>query len=152
MSFTQTEKSRILFYLGYSGFEDDGPAIRAINSLDSHETFMGPIVREILDKISVVQKDIQDTRPLAKAISTGGVETRAHYTLDHLWRLGRSYVTQLARWTKIQVGGDVFSAGGSERGDRFYSGDPSERRIDSSQGVPALGDVGAHVPGSGYWK
>ena len=150
--FTPIEKSNILFYLGYSGFEDDGPAIRAINSLDNFEATMGPIIRQILEQLAQVDRDIFAIRPLAKAVQDGSIELRANYTLDVLWRLGRSYVTRLARWTKIQVGGDVFSSGGSERGDRFYTGDPSEKRIDPSQGVPALGDLGAHVPGSGYWK
>jgi hypothetical protein len=154
MSFTATEKSKILYYLGYSGFEDDGAAIRAINSLDSHESFMGPMVREILDKLSLIDKDIMETRPLAKAIKDGSIELRAHYTMDHLWRMGRQMVSRLARWTKIQVSGDVFSAGGTERGTdgQFMSGDPSERRINPASGVPSLGDIGDHVPGSGYWK
>ncbi len=152
MSFSPTEKSRILFYLGYSGFEDDGPAMRAINSLDSHEAFMGPVIRDTLDKLALVDKDIMETRPLAKAIKDGSIELRAHYTMDHLWRMGRQLVSRLSRWTKIQVSGDVFGAGGSERGDNFYSGDPSEKRIDSSRGVPSLGDLGDHVSGSGYWK
>lgn len=140
MAFTAEEKSNILFYLGYSGFEDDGPAIRAINGLDGHETTMGPIVRDLLAKLRVVDEDIHATRPLAKAIDTGGVKPRAHYTLDHLWKLGRSYVTRLSRWTKIMVGGDVFSAGGSERDSSFYSGDPSEHRINPNVGMPTRGD------------
>lgn len=136
MAFTDTEKMNILFYLGYSGFEDDGPAIRALNSLDSRETKMGPIIRDLLDKLEQVDRDIHATRPLAEAISTGGVELRANYTLEHLWRVGRSYVVRLARWTKIMISGDVFSTGGSERSTLFYSGDPSEKRVDSSVGMP----------------
>jgi hypothetical protein len=145
MPFTPIEKANILFFLGYSGFEDDGPAMRAINSLDNFEKTMGPIIRDLLDKLAQVDRDIHETRPLAKAVKDGSIELRAHYTLSHLWNLGRSYVTRMARWTKIQAVGDVFGSGGSERGERFYSGD-------SSQGVPALGDIGAHIPGSGYWK
>ena len=136
--FTPIEKSKILFYLGYSGFEDDGPAMRAINSLDAKEVTMGPIVRDLLDKLEQVDNDIHATRQLAEAISTGGVELRANYTLSHHWQLGRSYVTRLARWTKIMVAGDVFSTGGSERSTLFYSGDPSERRVDAQYGVPMV--------------
>lgn len=138
MAFTQTEKMNILFYLGYSGFEDDGPAMRAVNSLDSRETAMGPIIRDLLDKLRQVRDDVHATRPLGKAISTGGVELRANYTVDHLWRIGRSYVVQLARWTKIMIDGDVFGTGGSEKTTLFYSGDPSERRVDSQYGVPMV--------------
>lgn len=144
MAFTRAEKFRMLFYLGYSGFEDDGPAIRAINGLDAHEADMGEIIREILDKLRAIDEQIVQTMPLAKAISTGGVEPRAHYTLDHLWRLGRSQVMRLARFTKIMVAGDVFSQAGSERdAAMFYSGDPSEKRINPAEGMPTLGDFGA---------
>lgn len=149
MAFTQAEKAKLLFYLGYSGFEDDGPAIRAINGLDSHEKFMGPIIRDLLDKLNQVDIDIHASRPLAKAISTGGVETRAHYTLDHLWRLGRSYVVRLGRFTKIMISGDVFGTGGSERSSLFYSGDPSEKRINPDVGMPTIGDFGSSLDGSG---
>lgn len=152
MAFTATEKARILFYLGYSGFEDDGPAMRGVNSLDNKETTMGPIVRDILDKLEQIDAQVMQTVPLAKAIKDGSIELRAHYTIDHLWRMGRSLVSRLARFTKISISGDVFGVGGSERGGDFYSGDPSERRINPSQGVPSLGEYGDHVPGSGYWK
>lgn len=153
MSFTPAEKTQILFFLGYSGFEDDGPAMRAVNSLDAKEATMGPIVRDVLDKLGRIDKQIMETIPLAKVIQDGSIQLRAHYTMDHLWRMGRHLVSRLARFTKIQVSGDVFSTGGSERGgDGFYSGDPSERRINPAQGVPTLGDIGDHVPGSGYFK
>lgn len=152
MAFTPAEKGKILFYLGYSGFEDDGPAMRACNSLDSKEATMGQIIRDILSKLEEIDCQVMETTPLAKAIQDGSIQLRAHYTLDHLWRMGRSLVTRLARWTKIQVSGDVFSTGGTERGEGFFSGDPSERRINPSQGVPTLGDFGDHVPGSGYFK
>ncbi len=153
MAFTATEKGQILFYLGYSGFEDDGPAMRAVNSMDGREATMGPMIRDILDKLSLIDRQIQETTPLAKAIRDGSIELRAHYTMEHLWRMGRQQVSRLARWTKISISGDVFSTGGNERsGDGFYSGDPSERRINASQGVPTLGELGDHVPGSGYWK
>lgn len=152
MAFTAEERANMLFYLGFSGFEDDGPAMRALNSLDSKEATMGPIVRQCLDRLQLIDRQIQETMPLAKAIKVGAEELRAHYTMDHLWRMGRSQVTRLARWTKIQINGDVFGVGGNERGGDFYSGDPSERRINPSQGVPTLGEFGDHVPGSGYWK
>lgn len=142
MAFQPQEKARILFYLGYSGFEDDGPAMRAINSLDSLEASMGPIVRDLLDKLNQIDLDIMETRPLAKAIKDGSIELRAHYTIGHLWQMGRQYVSRLARWTKIRVSGDVFGIGGDERSDYFYSGDPSEHRINPSLGMPSTGNFG----------
>jgi len=137
MPFSDAEKAEMLFYLGYSGFEDDGPAMRAIHSLDPKEKTLGPRVRMILDRLRQIECDIHGSKDLAVAVSTGGgVQTRAHYTLDHLWRMGRSYVGQLAGWIKVMVYSDVFSSGAKTRNPGFYSGDPSERRIDSSEGVP----------------
>lgn len=132
--FSTEEKTRILFYLGYSVFEDDGPAMRAINSMDSKEERVGFIVRDLLRKINEVECEIHGTIPLAKAVSDGQIELRVHYTLDHLWRLGRSYVAQLATMFKISIFSDIFSSGGRPRNSQsFYSGDPSESRLGSLQ-------------------
>jgi hypothetical protein len=130
MPFTPIEKARIIFYLGYSGFEDNGPAMRAINSLDSKEPTMGFIIRELLDKLQDIDRQIHETIPISMATQDGPIQVRAHYTLDHLWRLGRSYVNRLARFTKISVDGDVFSVSSNARdGASFYSGDPAESRF-----------------------
>jgi hypothetical protein len=137
MAFTSQEKTKILYYLGYSVFEDDGPAMRAIHSLDSKESVGGFIIRGILDKLDVIEEQIQQTIPLAKAIRDGSIEIRVHMTLDHLWRLGRSQVNRLARFTKVSIGGDIFSSrSNSSDPGSFYSGDPSENRIDPDSGVP----------------
>lgn len=136
MSFTPEEKGKMLFALGYSIFEDDGPAMRAINSLDSKEAVAGPIIRSLLDKIFDVHEQLHKTIPLSKAVEDGSIKLRSHYTLDHLWRLGRSYVSQLATFTKISIFSDIFSPGGRARdASSFYSGDPSEDRVDP-RGVP----------------
>lgn len=152
MAFTADEKANLLFYLGYSGFEDDGPAMRAINSLDSKEPTMGAIVRDLLDKLRDVDCQIFQAMPLAKAISTGGVQLRAHYTLNVLRDLGRQYVDRLASFTKIQVGQDIFSPGGKVRRDSFYSGDPAERRVNPAEGVPTIGQYGDLMFGNGSRK
>lgn len=137
MAFTDEEKTRILFYLGYSAFEDDGPAVRAINGMDSKEPRVGFIVRELLKKIEDVVCQIHETIPLSKAVSDDKIQLRVHYTLDHLWRLGRSYVAQLATMFKVAIFSDIFSTGGRARDPQsFYSGDPSEPRIDPRLGVP----------------
>lgn len=125
-----------MFYLGYSGFEDDGPAVRAVNGLDAREASMGPIVREHLDYLQVVDREIFESLPLSAAIEDGSIKLRAHYTLAHLRAVGKQYVQRLSRWTKIQIGDDVFSSGGRREG--FYSGDPSEHRIDPTMGVPTI--------------
>lgn len=136
MAFTDEEKTRLLYYLGYSVFEDDGPAMRAINSLDAKEARAGFIVRDLLRRISDVECQIHETIPLSQAVQDGSIQLRVHYTLDHLWRLGRSYVAQLATFCKISIYSDVFSSGGRARDpSSFYSGDPSEDRIDH-RGVP----------------
>lgn len=126
-----------MFYLGYSGFEDDGPAQRAINSLDSQELRMGPILRDLLDKLQHVDREIHETLPLASAIEDGSIKIRVHYTLAHLRAVGRQYVNRISRWTKIMVGSDVFSSAGAD--EHFYSGDPSENRVDNRLGVPTVG-------------
>lgn len=126
MSFSATEKSKLLFYLGYSVYEDSGPAMRSINSLDSKEAVAGPIVRDLLLKLEDVDREIHETIPLAAAVEDGTIKIRAHYTLDHLRRLGRSYVNRLARFLKISIDGDVFSSNSNASDNReFYNGDPS---------------------------
>src|ERR1044071_5946095 len=124
MAFSATEKARLLYFLGYSVFEDDGAAMRSINSIDSKESVAGPIVRDLLSKLDDVDREIHETIPLAAAVEDGSVKVRAHYTLDHLRRLGRSYVTRLARFLKIPVDGDIFSSSSEVT----MSGDPSESR------------------------
>lgn len=130
MAFSPTERSRILFYLGYSIFEDDGPAIRTLNSLDTKEAVAGPIVRDLLSKLDDVDKEMHETMALAAAVEDGSIKLRAHYTLDHLRRLGRSYVNRLARFLKISISGDIFSSSSNaSNNDEFYAGDPSEKRF-----------------------
>jgi hypothetical protein len=130
MAFTDAEKGKILFFLGYSVFEDNGPAMRSLNSIDSVEPVAGPIVRDLLCKLEDIVREVHETMPLAAAIEDGSVKVRAHYTLDHLWRLGRSYVNQLARFLKISIDGDVFSSSSNVRDNgSFYSGDPAESRF-----------------------
>jgi len=130
------EKFKALIYLGYSVFEDDGPAIRAFNSLPSHP-IAPDFIRPILDKLDQLQQDIHSVRPIAKAISTGDTETRALYTLNVLWKMGRQLVNQLSSITKVSIFSDVFSSGGAGRNPAtFYSGDPSEHRVGRQLGVP----------------
>lgn len=136
MAFTQEEKTRILFYLGYSVFEDDGPAMRAINSLDSREAQGGWIIRDLLAKIEKVRCEIVESMPLASAIKDGSIEIRAHYTLGVLRDHGRAYVNDLAGFIKVAIFSDIFSPGGRPREPKdFYNGDPSEMRVDP-RGVP----------------
>lgn len=137
MPFTGQEKTRLLYYLGYSLFEDDGPAMRAIHGLDSKEEVAGPIIRDLMASIEDVLCQVRKTIPLSMATKDGSIELRAHYTLDHLWRLGRAYVNRLGSFCKISVYSDIFSSGGRPRDPgSFYSGDPSEDRLDPNLGVP----------------
>lgn len=143
MPFSSEEKTKILFYLGYSVYEDDGPAMRSINSLDSVESRAGSIIRDLIAKIEKVDCEIQETTILAQAIKDGSIELRAHYTLEHLWRVGRSHVARLASFIKVSIFSDVFGPGDRPREPAtFYSQDPSEHRIDPSSGVPMLGSGG----------
>lgn len=126
MAFTSAEKTRILFYLGYSLYEDSGPAWRAINGLDAREAAAGGIVRQLLEDINDVLVQHKKTIALSKAIEDGSIKLRAHYSLDHLRRLGRQYVNQLATFIKVSIESDIFSSGGAARdAASFYSGDPS---------------------------
>lgn len=134
---TDFEKARVLYFLGYSTFEDDGPAVRALNGLAS-KPLAGDFIREILDKLVLLDKDIFNLRDIALAISTGGVQTRALYSFQTLCRMGRQLVGRLSSFTKISIFSDVFSSGAGHRPETFYSGDPSEHRIDPSMGVPTV--------------
>lgn len=137
MAFTGAEKAKMLFFLGYSVFEDDGPAMRAMNSLDSKEAVAGQIIRDILVDLDRVDQEIRKSIPLSKAIEDGSIKLRAHYTLQHLRELGRQHVVRLARFIKVSISGDVFSSGTDARDPgSFYTGDPSERRVDPDTGVP----------------
>lgn len=134
---TDTEKARVLFFLGYSVFEDDGPAIRSLNSLGS-KPLAGDFIRPILSRLEQIDCDIFELRPLALAISDGEIQLRADYSFRVLCKMGRQQVGRLATFTKISIFSDVFSRGTGTNPAEFYSGDPSERRIDASMGVPTL--------------
>jgi hypothetical protein len=138
MALSATEKTSILFWLGYSVFEDDGPAMRAIHSVDAHPQ-ADPFVREILRKLGEIDRDIHNVRPLAMAIQDGSIHLRVHYTIDNLRRLGRQQVGRLSSFLKISIFSDVFSKGSGGDPATFYSGDPSEDRIDPRLGVPTRG-------------
>lgn len=110
MAFTDEEKTRILHYLGYSVFESDSIAVRAVNGLDAYESKIGFIVRDILNKIAYVESEVYGTIPLSKAITDGAIQLRAHYALSHLWRLARAYVVQLSTMLKVPVCSDIFNS------------------------------------------
>jgi hypothetical protein len=124
VAFSPPERTKLLFYLGYSIFEDSGDVMRAINSLDSKEELAGPIIRDLLLKLEDIDREIHETMTLAAAVEDGSIKVRAHYTLDHLRRMGRGYVHRLARFLKVQIDGDVFGSGS----DVSLSRDPSEPR------------------------
>lgn len=137
MAFADIEKTKILFYLGYSVFEDDGPAVRAINGLDAKEARIGWLIRDLLEKMDDLRVQVHKTIPLSKAIEDDKIKLRAHYTLDHIWRIGRGYVNQLANICKVAVVSQIFAASSLVNDPSgFYSGDPSEPRINPTLGVP----------------
>lgn len=134
---TDLEKAKVAFFLGYSVFEDDGPEVRSLNSLAARP-LAGDFIRPILDKLERIDVDIFSIRPIAKAIKDGAIELRANYTFSVLCRMGRQLVGRLSTYTKISIASDVFSRGSGVTPETFYSGDPSEHRIDASRGVPTL--------------
>jgi hypothetical protein len=131
------EKAKVLKYLGYSIFEDDGPAVRAINSLAS-KPLAGDFIRPMLDDLDKVECEIRGLAPIALAISTGAVQTRVHYAKSYWLREGRRIVGNLSSFIKVSVFSDVFSSGAGRDPATFYSGDPSEHRIDMINGVPTV--------------
>lgn len=139
---TDFEKAKVLFYLGYSIFEDDGPAVRALNSLVS-KPLAGDFIRPLIEDLGKVDQELRDLAPIAVAISTGGVQTRVQYSREFWLKEGRRHVGRLSSFTKISIFSDVFSSGAGHRPESFYSGDPSERRIDPTMGVPTI-DSGGH--------
>lgn len=130
MAFTQTQRNQILFYLGYSVFEDDGPAVRAVLSLDAKDPPASTIILPILAALAQIDQQIAQVAPLTLAVEDGSIKLRAHYTIEQLWRLGRQQVVRLSAFTKIAVAYDVFSATLPRVSDGFFSGDPSENRVD----------------------
>lgn len=125
MAYTAREKSRILFVLGFSMFENNGDAMRAINTLDSFEEINGDLVRELVEEIFVYRRELRRTIPLSKVVEDGSIKLRVHYTLAHIQNLGRIAVGQLARYCKISPAGDIFSTGGDVRDPtEFYGRSP----------------------------
>ena len=132
MAFTQQEKYTMLFYLGYSVFEDDGPAVRAINSLDAKDPPAGTIIRPILAMLVDVDQAMSQVIPLTLAIEDGSVKIRAHYAIEQQRRLGKQQVVRLSAFIKVAVAYDMFSDTLPRKLDGFYSGDPSENRVDNN--------------------
>lgn len=131
MAFSSTEKAQMLFYLGYSIFEDDGPAVRALNSLDAKDPPAGTVIRPIIAMLVQIDQAMAQIIPLTLAIEDGSVKIRAHYAIDQQRRLGKQQVARLAAFTKIAVAYDMFSDTLPRKLDGFFSGDPSENRVDS---------------------
>lgn len=129
MAFSQNEKSRILFYLGYSVFEDDGPAMRAINSLDSVEAKARPIVQPIMDEIERIRREISQVTEVALAIEDGSVKLRGAYTLQVLRSMGVQQVGDLSGFLAVPAKRNIFAASLPD-GASLASGDPSEARLD----------------------
>lgn len=137
MPYSPQEKTRILFYLGYSGFEDDGPAMRAINGIDGFEDRVGFLVRDLMEKIEQIRCKVHEVITLTDAVQVADIQIRPSHTLSILWRIGRQYVSQLGLLLKVSRFSDIFApAGRVDDPPSFYSGDPSERRIDSELGLP----------------
>lgn len=138
MSFTDAEKAQLLFTLGRSVFEDDGPVMRAINSLDSKEALARPMIQAILDELVSVDAQLSDAKIRLMANEDGAVKIDGMREIMSLRSVGRMAVGRLARWIKVSVPPecDIYSA--SLPGEGFYSGDPSEARFDNSLGAPTL--------------
>lgn len=135
MSFSTADVQQMLFTLGYSGYESDGPAVRSINDLNSHPE-MEPIVRIILAECAEIDQAIARVKKRAVAIEDGSVKMRAFYDLQVLRSMGRQSVKRLSSYLKCAVAIDIYGAGfgGQMKGGGFYSGDPSENRIDAATG------------------
>lgn len=131
---TDLEKTKILFYLGYSVFEDNGPAIRAIHSLDS-KPVAGDFIRPILEKLDKLREEIFKDRVLSKAIATAAIQVRSHYTFSMQCRIGRQLVGQLGSFAKIAVGSDVFANGAAFEPATFYSNEPAGLPADTRYAV-----------------
>lgn len=138
MSFSDAEKAQLLFALGRSVFEDDGPAMRAINSLDSKEALARPVLSPILDELTSIDAQISDAKIRLMAVEDGSTKIDAAREIQMLRSLGRQAVGRISRWLKVSVprNCDIYSA--SLPDDDFYAGDPSEARFDNSLGAPTL--------------
>lgn len=136
MAFSATEKATMLFYLGRSVFEDDGPAIRAINSLDSKETVARPIIVPILTELAAIDRQMQQLRIRLQAVEDGSLKIDAVREMAALRSLGHQQVGRLARWLKVSVPRDCDVFSSAMPGEGFFSGDPSEPRFENDLGQP----------------
>ena len=132
-----TQKAKVLFYLGYSILEDNGPAIRALNSLDTRPE-ADPIILAELVNCEEADAAIRKVRTIALAIQDGAIQLRGHYSLSALQALGRQATGRLASFTKIPIDHDVFSSAAP-------LGTPPTDAIGSSY-VPPFG-AGGCLPG-----
>lgn len=105
-----TQKAEILFYLGYPILEDAGPAIRALNSLDSRPEADALILAELATCKSLDQVIRQKVPLLALAAQDGAIQLRGHYTLGVLQAAGRQAAGRLSSFTSIAMKHDVFSS------------------------------------------
>lgn len=103
-----TQKAEILFYLGYSILEDDGPVIRGLNSLDTRPQADALILAE-LQTCKAVDRVIREKVPVVSlAAQDGAIQLRGAYTLSVLQATGRQAVGRLSSFTSIPVKHDVF--------------------------------------------
>lgn len=121
MALTTDEKTRVRYYLGYSVFENDGPAERALNSIDSYEG-ADVIIRGDLDELVAIDAQFKKLRPISLAVQVGAEQLRAHYTLGVMRSVGRQVVGRIASFLSIPVKRDVFAEGAPGTID---SGDPN---------------------------
>lgn len=103
MAFSDAEKAAILAALGRSVFEDDGPAMRAINSLDSYETKARPVIDPIMVELAKIDLQISKSKLRAVATQDGSTRIDAGRELGVLRSHGRQAVGRLSRWLKVPV-------------------------------------------------
>lgn len=131
---TDLEEKKVLFYLGYSIFEDNGPAMRAINSLAS-QPLAGDFVRPLIEKLDKLREEIFQDRILSSAIATAAIQIRGHYHFSMQCRQGRQIVGQLGSFIKVSVASDVFSNGAAFDPATFTSADAAGLPADARYAV-----------------
>ena len=104
------QKAKILFYLGYPILEDNGPATRALNSLDTRPE-ADPIILAELQTCEAIDQTIrQKLLAISLATQDGAIQLRGAYTLGTLQAAGRQSAGRLSSFTSIPLKHDVFSS------------------------------------------
>ena len=111
MPFTQTQRTKIRMYLGWTEIFRQGDALEAAMDLVGAKPEAQTEVERLLGWLDELDVEVQaNTLRSAKATQVGGMQLRGAYALGTLYRHGRELVGRLARMFDVTPQGGVFGA------------------------------------------